>query len=298
MSLRHPTTLEFQSSEYTTTMSTVSLRAVGFCGVDDSIHQNMLIMMSQSYPVAEFGVLFHPMKQGKHPRYASVSWIDHLVQVVKGYNSSGQGMSKRMKLAAHLCGSHVDDVLTGNDGTIIQQLNSAWNIFDRIQINATAVNGVDTTLLHGSAPKLLKIIQKYPRIEFIIQKNVETQPLWQGLLDTGDLPSNVSMLVDESKGTGLLSTSPWPQPPLNHEIGYAGGIGPLNIRQVLEDVQAVAKDRCVWIDMESSLRTTIFVDGDETRDIFDITKCYAVIDACCAAGLVPYPRYLGVSNEK
>jgi hypothetical protein len=41
-----------------------TLRALGLCGADDSVHPNMLILLSTAYPFIEFGVLFRPDKEG------------------------------------------------------------------------------------------------------------------------------------------------------------------------------------------------------------------------------------------
>jgi hypothetical protein len=194
-----------------------------------------------------------------------------------------------MRLAAHLCSTRVNEVLGGKDEFLSTLLELG---FQRVQINATAVNGVDTSVLQESVPTLCEIVRKYPNLEFILQKNDETKPLWQGLLlsndcgPAGHLPSNVSMLVDESKGTGVLASS-WPVPPSEYQIGYAGGIGPHNIDAVLSDIMEVAQGKEVWIDMESSLRST--KDG---KDVFDLDKCYEVIQATCAAGLHDHPDYL------
>jgi hypothetical protein len=38
------------------------LRAIGFCGVDDSVHPNLLGIIANAYPLVEFGVLFRPDK--------------------------------------------------------------------------------------------------------------------------------------------------------------------------------------------------------------------------------------------
>jgi hypothetical protein len=259
------------------------LRALGFCGADDSVHPRLLGLFSQAYPLVEFGVLFRPDKEGE-PRYASMPWVEQLSQVAR--KSGG-----KMKLAAHLCGTRVNEVLEGDD-TFLTQIES-WG-FKRVQINATAVNGVDTSKLADSIESFLKAVIAHPELEFILQKNEETKPLWEGLLtaDMGDagkpgfLPNNVSMLVDESKGTGVLAAS-WPTPPDEYEIGYAGGIGPKNIQKVLEDVMLAGNGRSVWIDMESSLRST-----NDGKDIFDMGKCYKVIDAVCDAGIHSHPDYL------
>jgi hypothetical protein len=275
-------------SSLRTDPSAVRLRALGFCGVDDSIHPHQLAMYSQWYPFLEWGILFRPDREGT-PRYASPKWVQQLVALAKHPRSP-------LKLAAHLCQDRVHQVLEGDDGFVLQL--QEWG-FRRIQINATAVNGVDTSRLAESIPAVLDLIQKYPDLEFIIQKNDETEPLWQGMLNMdgndqipskcgplGGLPPNVSMLFDESKGTGVLATS-WPTPPLQYQIGYAGGIGPNNIDHVLQQVLLVAKGRTVWIDMESRLRS-----NKNDHDVFDLDKCYQVILAVCEAKLHSHPSFL------
>lgn len=258
-----------------------ALRALGFCGADDSVHPNMLGIISHAYPFVEFGVLFRPDKEGE-PRYASPEWVQRLSRVANT-------QEPHMKLAAHLCGSRVNEVLLGND-SFLSTLPTLG--FRRVQINATAVNGVDTSRLRESVQAVAEMIHRYPQIEFILQKNQETQPLWEGLLQSsycgavGSLAVNVSMLVDESKGTGVLASS-WPTPPEEYKIGYAGGIGPTNIEQVLTDVIKAAQGTPVWIDMESSLRS---IKND--KDVFDLDKCYEVIDAACKGGIYSQPDYL------
>lgn len=259
------------------------LRALGFCGVDDSVNPRLLSVYSHSYPFVEFGVLFRPDKEGQ-PRYATTAWVEQLASVAA--KSKG-----KMKLAAHLCGSRVNEVLLGDDSFL--KILTAWG-FQRVQINATAVNGVDTSRLAESVETFLKVVHSHPELEFILQKNEETKPLWDGLLSLdndlagqrGYLPKNVSMLVDESKGTGVLASS-WPTPPSEYSIGYAGGIGPHNIEKVLDDIMVVAKGSHVWIDMESSLRSI-----KDQQDIFDLNKCYEVIDAVCIAGIHSHPEFL------
>jgi hypothetical protein len=159
------------------------------------------------------------------------------------------------------------------------------------------VNGVDTSQLAQSIPDFLSVVAKYPNLEFILQKNNETNPLCEGILQlddepfagkTGHLPKNVSMLLDESKGTGALASS-WPSPPEEYDIGYAGGIGPGNIKEVLVNVKSAAMGREIWIDMESSLRTK-----KNGEDIFDLDKCYKVIVAVCDAKLYSHPNFLDV----
>lgn len=114
--------------------------------------------------------------------------------------------------------------------------------------------------------------------------------VFSGILEAG-IPNNVSMLVDESKGTGVAAKS-WPSPPPDYEIGYAGGIGPCNITSVLEKVIQAGNGRIVWIDMESSLRSI-----KNGKDVFDLDKCFAVITATCAAGLMSHPPQLETNTS-
>lgn len=258
------------------------LRALGFCGADDSVHPHHLVVLAHAYPDVEFGVLFRPDLEGQ-PRYATTAWVQQLSTAISRHPPN------TIKLAAHLCGSRVNDVLKGN--TLFLDQLKVWG-FRRVQINATAVNGVDTSNLSKAVPVLCDLVRKYPDLEFILQKNEETEPLWNGLLmrfQGGDEspPPNLSVLVDESKGTGVAPTKSWPSPTNAYSMGYAGGIGPTNIRQVLQDTTAAAGEHSFWIDMESSLRSV-----KNGVDVFDLDKCFSVIEAVCEAGLMARPDYL------
>lgn len=148
--------------------SRTKLRALGFCGVDDSVDPKFLGLIALSYPLIEFGVLFRPDQEGL-PRYASPTWVEEFGQIVK---------RTKMKASAHLCGIRVTEVLLG-DSSFVEKVVSSWG-FSRIQINATAVNGVDTSRLAEQVPQFLTVTQRFPTIEFIVQKNDETRPLWEG----------------------------------------------------------------------------------------------------------------------
>ena len=202
------------------------------------------------------------MQQGE-PRYASRDWVTKLVGVASG---------KNMNLAAHLCGQHANELLDGDDAFVKVLLD--WG-FQRSQINATAINGVDMSFNPSKAANnLISIAQKYPAMEFIIQQNEETRPLWQEIIDQGAFPANISMLLDESKGTGTqMNEKSLPPPPSDYNVGYAGGIGPSNIQHVLKTVLNLANGKAVWIDMESSLRSI----NDYGVDIFDLDKCNSCI---------------------
>ena len=274
------------------------LIALGFCGVDDSIHPRQLAILSYTYPLVEFGVLFRPDKEGT-PRYASRAWVEQLRNTAQHMKES---TGHTMKLAAHLCSTRVNDLLRGNNLDFLQYITSVG--FQRVQINATAVNGVDTSHLTESVPTLWSIIQQYQELEFIFQKNDETKPLWEPievLLSNNRKISNISMLLDESKGTGIVpSTASWPKPSILYRTGYAGGIGPNNVGDILQsiiylvDVVDIDADEVItnsqkqfWIDMESSLRSI-----KNGNDVFDLDKCFQIIDTVCTLQLMKRPNYL------
>ena len=281
-----------------------NLEALGFCGADDSVNPRHLALIGRNYPLVEWGVLFRPDREGQ-PRYASRAWVERLSAALKSRHEKDEGRGV-VRLAAHLCGSHVNDLLTSStdassatavDGFLAQL--HAWG-FRRVQVNATAVNGVSTEKLgEGSTVQsFLRTVRAHPELEFIVQKNDETEPLWSGLLASeSELPHNVAFLHDESKGTGKEVSGGYSADPRcvatsRKTVGYAGGITPGNVRAAAEQAAtacAAARGERFWIDMESGVRTTV-LHADGTRaDVFDLTKCYDCIDVICEMGWMHHP---------
>jgi hypothetical protein len=160
--------------------------------------------------------------------------------------------------------------------------------FQRFQINATATNGVDVTVFANPdgarrcVDTLRTAFAELPDVEFIIQRNSETRPLWE-LLEQGDPPRNMSLLFDDSMGLGKSSTS-WPAPPAAGQMfGYAGGLGNENISTQLCLIEQTAPGRELWVDMESSLRTRLKNDSD----VFDCNKAMGCVRQVIELGLKP-----------
>ena len=273
--------------------SSLGLRLMGFCGVDDSISAEHLQMISIHYPWVEWGILFRPDKEGT-ARYATSAWVDKLSKI----NKDTGGL---MRLAGHLCGSRCQDVIEGfithshillaftysyflltGDYTFIRSLHEKG--FGRVQINATKANNVKVE--DGKSDyyvqNIINCMNNVPEIEWIIQCNDETKHIWEKLVLNA--PKNMSILYDASCGLGKLVTEfPTPHPTI--PCGYAGGIGPTTIEAVLTNVQAASKGKSVWIDMESSLRLLVTevpkkdqqVDVATLNDVFSIEKAVACI---------------------
>ena len=179
------------------------------------------------YYPIEWGVLFSKERQGKENRYPSHMDINFI------------GAETMLTLSAHLCGEYAEKVLSGEDPGI------SLRDFDRVQINSVKPDQT-TAAAFGAARDVTPIIQ-IRDLEF---------PEDQGC----------AMLFDRSGGRGVATTE-WPRHPGGRLVGYAGGISPDNIRDVLE---AVDSSGPYWLDMESGIRT---------NDLLDLDKCEAIANA-------------------
>lgn len=255
----------------------INMRCMGFCGVDDSVSAKLLQIVSLHYPWVEWGVLFRPDLTGT-ARYPTEQWIEELCQLQQ---SSGG----KMQLAGHLCGERCQEILNGNFNFVREMAKKG---FKRFQVNATAANNVHVdSAIHQQYIQNVKLcIAEVQEVEWIIQCNTETSFLWNALVEQ-PMP-NMSMLYDASCGKGVLVTS-FPSPSIYPTIrcGYAGGIGPSTIRQVMTAVNDVAADSAspVWIDMESSLRTIVKNSNGSNSDVFSVEKCFQCIEIGVEFGL-------------
>eukprot|EP01062_Namystynia_karyoxenos_P025420 TRINITY_DN1_c0_g2_i1.p1 TRINITY_DN1_c0_g2~~TRINITY_DN1_c0_g2_i1.p1 ORF type:complete len:1043 (+),score=314.55 TRINITY_DN1_c0_g2_i1:117-3131(+) len=239
----------------------MSLRTLGLCGIDDSVDPSLLSALAHRFPRAEFGILFREDKEGT-PRYPSQGWVDRAASV-----------EPPLRLAAHLCGRRCQQLLEGDTSWVLSRLMPLG--IRRIQLNATKINGVDLGCVDRPADRLKAAVISLPEVSWILQANKETEQLWGPFVAAERPPPNVHILYDASCGQGIAATT-YPTPPSNGLFtGYAGGIGPENIGEVLKQVRAgAAKDHFIWLDMESKLRSV--VGGVE---VFDVTKAWA----CCQA---------------
>eukprot|EP01065_Artemidia_motanka_P037890 TRINITY_DN46791_c0_g1_i1.p1 TRINITY_DN46791_c0_g1~~TRINITY_DN46791_c0_g1_i1.p1 ORF type:complete len:980 (+),score=203.92 TRINITY_DN46791_c0_g1_i1:75-3014(+) len=259
----------------------MSVRVLGLCGVDDSVDPLLLSAIAQRFPRVEFGVLFREDKAGT-PRYASQAAIEMLAAT-----------EPPLRLAAHLCGSRCEQLLrTGDDAWF--RANVLKRGFRRVQLNATKVNGVDSSCLPDAFPTFKALVHKYPEVEWIVQANEETAPLWKSFaaLPADRAPPNVSLLWDASCGQGTVAKS-YEGPPSNGmRCGYAGGLGPDNLEEVVHTLRSgVAKGRVIWLDMETKLRTC--VGGEDRFDVSTAWACCRVLQECDwddGATLVSFPH--------
>jgi hypothetical protein len=227
------------------------LSRVTLTGVDEKTSPEELLKLSARYPFAEWGVLFSPKRQGEEPRYPPKWWLEQLYEVVvlkgvKGYS-----------FAAHLCGKHTRDVVQyGN-------LNWVHPIFERVQLNGVSAystlmenmrwpaSGLEVILQIGKKASLEEVAKFYRMLPFM-----DLAGLW-----------------DPSGGKGIR-TKKFPDAPtlprgpnetVTLRIGYAGGISPENIEEVLGALKD--KQHVYWIDMETGVRTDDWFDVEKVEEV-------------------------------
>jgi amino acid adenylation domain-containing protein len=222
------------------------MRHIGFCGLDDAGDVEEAIQLTKRCPRIEWGLLCHPDKAGQS-RYPSEAFVMGLVD------------ENKLPLAIHLCGGYINNVLCGQFD-FIRRLQQTTAV-QRIQLNVSCANALDTDPIG-----VLKVFTTFPSIEWILQYNDDTAPLWTRVLDTLTL-SNVSVLHDKSCGKGEY-IGDFPASSHGINVGYAGGLGPETVQHACTTLDQ--RGVPFWIDMESAIRT---------NDKLDLSKCRQCLDA-------------------
>ena len=202
---------------------------ITFTGIDSKTNLSDVVSLSRRYPV-EWGILF---RGGNSPRGMSerdrTEAIEYLTE-------------KSVRLSAHLCGKYASAWVNREEPVQITE-------FDRVQINKSSYTEDEIDSIKMEAVK--------QAVQPIIQWREESFP------KDGHV-KNVQLLLDRSGGRGVTETS-FPKHPRPDAItiGYAGGIGPDNVKDVILKLEGK-----YWIDMESKVRT---------EDLLDLDKCESVL---------------------
>jgi hypothetical protein len=226
----------------------MKLHTVTITGADDSTDIQQLLNLSVEFPFVEWGILASKSEEG-NSRFPSRAWIDRFGEVARAH---------RLKVAMHLCGRWMRELLAGElDWTA---LPSVARFAQSFQFN---ING---TTLPQSSTKFLSMLERIPTLgTFIFQITPDSEPLAR-LAHSKDF--NVMGLFDSSGGKGKLSETAWPSP---HEIpfpmGFAGGIGPENVLEQMDKINAACGDKpyATWIGIEGRVRTNDGAHLDLTR---------------------------------
>jgi phosphoribosylanthranilate isomerase len=221
------------------------LAGVTITGADDSTSIPRLVELSQEFPFVEWGILVSQRSEGT-PRFPSRDWIDELMAVSHG-----------LKLSMHVCGAWVRQMFVGQ--LRWQDLPSCFSVVDRIQINTHAQQ-------HTSTSAFIDKLAERKNVQFIFQ--------WDGVNDhliyaAKACGLNVAALFDTSGGAGILPEK-WVAPAEGFPCGYAGGLGPDNVEQQIQKIEAVC-NKPFWIDMERRVRSAddSRLDMDAVRNVLE-----------------------------
>ena len=207
-------------------------------GVDHTISPDILFSLAKAHSTKRFaasqiewGVLYSSKNAGRG-RYPDIKWIEKLAERLAqpGYPSDDQP-----SFALHIC-SDVRGFLSGEG--IVSDLAK---VFPRVQINFRSDKydpaSIRECFLRNSHQTL------------ITQHNPVNEPLLQHL---SGIP-NHAILFDRSGGNGITPET-W-TPAIPHiPCGWAGGLGPLNLKKDLGLIHQASGGRPYWVDMEGRLR--------------------------------------------
>lgn len=210
---------------------------ITFTGADDATGVQGMLALAERFPI-EWGILFSASRQGLDPRYPR-----------DPYRFIGHGLA----LSAHLCGTYAELVVEGvNIKRIWAELPSppqGFHAFERLQVN-------------HRAPDARRIAE--------FGWAIGAQCIAQARGEVFPKDASIAWLFDRSGGTGAAPES-WPRHPGGGRlVGYAGGIGPANVREVIAAIDSTGP---YWLDMESGVRAD---------DWFDLELCRRVCEAVYA----------------
>ena len=241
------------------------LMACTLTGLDEWTDLDKVVSLSRRYKFAEWGVLYSPARQGVEKRYPSfnkIGWINQLREM------------RVCRLAMHVCGVGVNEVIGGRQGWLDEWLEG----FGRVQLNLRG----DRFASEQVADAVRRIRSADSQRTVIVQVNAANMGLCRELNGIVGL----ELLWDSSggRGVGCEKWANWGD--AQHQgiaqcmWGYAGGLGPCNVTTELPKIARAANGRAFWIDMEQKLRS----DSDE----FDLAEAEEVLQAVASvAGIGP-----------
>ena len=228
-----------------------------FTGVDEQSSFSEIEKLTKRFPFIEWGILYSKSKSGNDNRYPSLDFIKSFGYFCK---------AKKISNALHVCGEQARTLMLDSsfelDNKFIKDTIFSHNLFNRVQVN---VNLSDPNHKYGIGIMdrlfyLPKLILQYNENNAEFIKNLQ-RPLW-------NYGRTIDVLIDGSLGLGKEITDfSVPDLSFNHALGFAGGINPeniLNILQQLPKADSITNVSTLGIDVESGIRT---------NDVLSLEKC-------------------------
>jgi len=237
-----------------------TLKRVTITGADDKTDITALLDLTDEFPFVEWGILVSLRSEGGS-RFPSRKWMDKFVSRI-----TGTGKLRPIAISSHVCGTWVRQLLCGN--LHWSELPFVVNFGQRIQINTHA------ELLQSNTGLWKNLAQ-------LVESDKEVIFQWDGVNDHLSYAAQavdglkVSALFDTSGGAGILPNA-WPKADYKFNYGYAGGLGPENIIEQIQLINAAANNYSYWIDMEGRVRTNEELDLVKVRKVLELAKPFII----------------------
>lgn len=240
------------------------LKGVTITGADDRVEISDLVQLGEEFAWVEWGIVLHPNKLGKEPRYPSEGWLRELCARVDRDRNGAHIIDNPLCISAHLCGRWARRTCRGEwlFHAIYPELVPA---FSRWQLNIAPYARMldDVASFAAAMPQL-------PR-QFIIQVGELFYVSFARQVRA--LQKDAAILWDRSGGRGIFDDK-WPLIEADIPQGYAGGLTPDNIAEQLERLAGLRGEVLppIWIDIETGVRTNNVFDLAKVRAVLEITK--------------------------
>lgn len=225
-----------------------NLQLVSFVGVDLNTDLESLLWFNQLYSIKyEFGVLYSDSKNNTHIRYPGYEFCEYFLKWTRQNNICN---------SLHICGTSIIKYLK-EDPILL----SICKLANRIQLNLNIDKFNDYDELSNA---ILEIAERNNH-HIILQKNSKKCKFNENLLSKiNKFNVELSWLYDSSGGFGR-QINKVVVPDMKYFTGYAGGINPDNIIDIINLINDVNTDnRNFYVDMESGVRA---------NNYFSIYKC-------------------------
>lgn len=221
-------------------------------GADPSCFLDDLAGLLEIEPRLELGLLYSETQQGSG-RYPPAAWIQETVATLE--RKVGR-LARRVAL--HICGRAVWKFL--EEGPQILGVGNLAR-FARIQLNGQIA-------IEDVAQLQIRLME-FREIPIPIITQFDANPMLTSAMmcDAEERPLH-QVLFDASGGRGI-ERSEWPAHLGECVCGYAGGLGPDNLKAELARISLAAGGNAYWIDMEGKLR--------DEQDRFSVERAYAAL---------------------
>lgn len=237
------------------------LRFVTLTGVDEQTDLARLLDLSVQHPFVEWAVLYDPRLAGTSPRHPSLAFLARFAEFCKEHD---------LHSALHLCGPIVQELAQMSDlDSRKHPVMLLAQSFGRVQLN---VNLRRSKISDSDLESLCSEIRHSEQLtRVILQHHSGNASFTSRHLNHNEF----DILLDESGGCGVVPDA-WPDITWQHvfRIGFAGGIGPDTLQQVLDGLRKLPLRHPFWVDMESGVRNA--------QDLLDLDKCELVLQIAAA----------------